>query len=455
MTSRFRVEVGLWSLAAVVSALPLTIARTALAQVTPDPAAPPAAPTDPNLAPSQVIPPNTSPAMASPAEMPVGTPPASPAIPPDQSDASGGSPAAAAGPTDAAAPAVLPPQPVAEETTDKKINMGFWLRIGGSAQNPVRQDRMNRLSSNGQVEAHFNGRLRRWLQWTANFVGTYGAGSVDGAGRVALLDLIAQLEPTEALNLWAGRMLVASDRSNFSGPYFMAPWLYPGAFGAGPRQGPFGRNDGATLWGQFAGGVFKYYAGVYNLYGDQRADGQFSAPLFSGRLNLALLNPEPGFYHNSTYYGKDLLAIAVGGQYQKNGTASANPAGGAAADYALFNADVLFELGLGSSGVLDLEGALYKYFGDNETRNLSHFVLASYLTPELAGIGRFQPLVRLQQTMYREIDGGKPDTATAFDGQIGYVVDQFATRFAVGVQHAKDSAGDVANQIYAGIQLMN
>jgi hypothetical protein len=342
----------------------------------------------------------------------------------------------------------------AEQESYKKINMGVWLRIGGMLQNPVRPKRVDRLSSNAEVEVHLSNRMRKWLQWTANFVGTYGGGSIDGAGQLAILDLIAQLEPHESFNFWVGRMLVPSDRANFAGPYFMAPWIYPGAFGAGPKQGPFGRNDGATVWGQFGGGTFKYYAGVYNLYGDQRTSGQYTAPLFSGRLNLSLLNPEPGFYHNATYYGKDLLALGVGAQYQKNGTATPNPAGGPDADYALLNADLLFEKQLGGSGVIDVEGAFYKYFGDNETRNFSHFALASYLTPELAGVGKFQPLFRIQQTAYKDANGVTPDTATAVDAQLGYVIDQFATRFAVGFQHAKPSTGASANQVYAGIQLM-
>jgi hypothetical protein len=34
--------------------------------------------------------------------------------------------------------------------------------------------------------------------------------------------------------------------------------------------------------------------------------------LISGSVNLSLLNGEPGFYSNSTYYWKDLLAVGGG-----------------------------------------------------------------------------------------------------------------------------------------------
>ena len=90
----------------------------------------------------------------------------------------------------------------------------------------------------------------------------------------SILDLIGKFELHDTFNVWFGRMLVPSDRSNFSGAWFMAPWSYPGFFvpgggPIGPRQGAFGRNDGATVWGQFGGGLLKYYASVFDLTAPQ------------------------------------------------------------------------------------------------------------------------------------------------------------------------------------------
>src|SRR5690606_12362170 len=119
-----------------------------------------------------------------------------------------------------------------------------------------------------------------------------------------------QLDLAEPFHLWVGQHLVPSDRSNFSGPFFMSPWTYPGL--SGPRQGPSGRNVGATAWGEFGGGKLKYYAGAFDLEG-----GPAARPLYTGRLNLAIIGEEPGFYNSSTYYGaKDVLAIGIAGQYQ-------------------------------------------------------------------------------------------------------------------------------------------
>jgi hypothetical protein len=156
---------------------------------------------------------------------------------------------------------------MSEEEKYKHINMGIWMRVTGVLQNQRHPEKMDRASTNGEVEFHFSNQMRKYFAWTANLVATYGGGDPNGSEvtlngnsgttDVGILDLIAQLEPDPAFNFWAGRMLVASDRSNFSGPYFMGPWNYPGAYGSGPKEGPFGRNDGATIWGQAGGGIFK------------------------------------------------------------------------------------------------------------------------------------------------------------------------------------------------------
>jgi hypothetical protein len=212
-----------------------------------------------------------------------------------------------------------------------------------------------------------------------------------------------------------------------------------------PRQGPYGRNDGVTVWGYAGGGLIKYYAGAYDLY-----DGSTS-PLFSGRLNLALLDPEPGYYSNSTYYGANVLSIAIGGQMKKDGSPTTDAAGAIVEldDYSLINADVLFEMPIGG-GVLDIEGAFYKFNGDGEPTDFGWSGVASFLLPgEVAGT-RLQPLVRVQQAK-PTADGA--DTSTLIDAQFGVVLNAFATRFALGYRNAK--AGDLKSQaIFLGAQFM-
>ncbi len=349
----------------------------------------------------------------------------------------------------------------------KHIDMGIWLRTGAALQSAGNPKKLDGIGMGGEMELHFSNQMRKSVAWTANLVAAYGApdggsfnpppgGSINGS--VSILDLIAQFEPDPAFNVWVGRMLVASDRSNFSGPYFMAPWIYPLLLGpqsfaqayavVGPHEGPSGRNDGATIWGQVNGGLFKYYLGAYNMQDAAQK------PLISGRLALSLLSPEPGYYNSSTYLGKDILSIGVGGQYQKKSEPTLKPGTKDPADYGMFNADILFEKDLQTSGVLDLEGAFYKYIGNGEPLNASYMALASYILPETS-IGKFQPLVRIQQAIEKKVaDGGLDHTVTMIDGQIGYIVDSYSTRFALGVSHATDGTGaQYTNSVFAGVQL--
>ncbi|MEO7035494.1 MAG: hypothetical protein ABI548_16325 [Polyangiaceae bacterium] len=446
MKANFRNSFAKRSLVIAATALPSLYAGLSSAQA----AAPPAAAPPPVAAAPAPLPAAPPPPAAAPAPMPepapaVVTPPASETPP--------------------APPSVPPPDPMAEKY--KHIDMGIWSRTGFALQSASNPKKLNGLGMGGELEVHFSNQMRKSVAWTANLVANYGAGDgnsfTPGGGSIngtaSILDLIAQFEPDPAFNLWVGRMLVASDRSNFSGPYFTAPWIYPLKLGpqsfanayavVGPKEGPSGRNDGATIWGGFNEGLFKYYLGVYNLHDAA------NKPLVSGRLALSLLSGEPGYYGSSTYYGKDVLAIGVGGQYQKNGDGSIKPAaGGALTDYGMFLADLLFEKNLAASGVFDVEGAFYKYVGDGEPSTFSTMALVSYLTPDV-GIGKLQPLVRFQQAKQKSTaDGGSGNDVSMIDAQLGLVVDSYATRFALGFTHASDGGALSSNAVFAGVQLM-
>ena len=369
-------------------------------------------------------------------------------------------PAAASVPSDLPPPVpAAPVDPDAE--TYKHIDMGVWSRTGMALQNASNPKKLDGIGIGGEVELHFSNRMRKSMAWTANFAATYGApdggsfaaGGAPITGALNVMDLIAQYEPDPAFNIWVGRMLVASDRSNFSGPYFMAPWIYPLFLGpqgnpyavVGPKEGPFGRNDGATVWGAFNGGMVKYYLGAYNMFDAAQK------PLISGRISLSLLSPEPGYYGSSTYLGKDLLGIGIGGQYQKNGDLqdSSNP-NSARADYGMVLADLLFEKDFKAAGVLDIEGAFYKYVGDYQPIDVSYMALASYL------ISKFQPLVRVQQAIFKDTAGD--NTVTMIDGQVAYYLDGYSTKMVLGVSHSAngrdEGAGKAsANSVFAGLQL--
>jgi hypothetical protein len=78
--------------------------------------------------------------------------------------------------------------------------------------------------------------------------------------------------------------------------------------------------------------------------------------------------------------------------------------------------------------------------------------MASYL------INKFQPLVRIQQAMYKDpVDGASGNTVTMIDGQVAYYVDGYSTKMVLGVSHSSNGADGAAsasaNSVFAGLQL--
>jgi hypothetical protein len=359
-------------------------------------------------------------------------------------------PPPAAPPPEAAAAAETPPAAV---VAPGPVEVFLFISNGSSpaALNHPSGEGLDDTFSTGEFEFHASGKVWKFVSLTLNLVASY---TPDITSSVTVMDGIVQLEPSPYFNVWLGRHLVSVDRANAAGPYFMSPWLYPGfGFADGqvgaPFEGPYGRNDGVTVWGQVEGGLFKYFAGAFDLH----LPGQ--APLYTGRLTLSLLNPEPGFWGTATYHGLDVLGIGVGAQYKNDGqvTPGATPAAPPidVQDYAEVNVDVLFEKNLGDAGVFDIEAAYYKYLADNSPTDAHWYGLVSYILPGDVGDGKLQPLVRVQQAL-SNIDGA--DDATLVDAQVNYIVNSYATRFSLGYRFG--TAGDAFDKIsavYFGVQV--
>jgi hypothetical protein len=353
-------------------------------------------------------------------------------------------------------PTVTAAAPAADEKS-KPMDVNVWGRIGNTVSRKSADGSKTNTGADAEVDLLLNGRIHKYVGWTADFVATYGPGKDGSKSTASILDLIGKFEFDDAFNVWFGRMLVPSDRSNFSGAWFMSPWAYPGFFvpglpPIGPRQGEFGRNDGATVWGQFGGGLLKYYVGAFDLT-QKDALGNSQSPLFTSRINLSLINPEPGYYHSSTYYGgKDILAIGLSGQYKKDGSVGAPLVMGGPvqlANYTGGSVDVLFEKNLGV-GTINLEGAFYGFQGDHEPIKNYFYGLASYLLPGEIGIGRIQPLVRYQQAKGKGDNGA---TLKLMEAQVGYAIKEYAARLALGYQRYDLNENDKTNAFVLGIQL--
>ena len=270
----------------------------------------------------------------------------------------------------------------------------------------------------------------------------------DGTTRV--LDGIAQFAFSDIFNVWGGRFLPPSDRSNLSGPYYLATWDYP--FVSNYPAIFAGRDDGAALWGQTGGGKFKYQVGAFQgRRGDPATtSNQSDSLLYAGRLTFNLWDPEPGYYNASTYYGaKDILAIGLAAQTQSDGAGTKTTP----RNFNGYNLDVLMEKKLGPD-VLSIEGAYYAYDTGGVTDatlydGTGYFAQVSYLLGGKVGPGKLQPHVR-----YQSLDlTGATEKRTRYDIGMNYILDEHNA--LMSFIYAKDNNGAAKdiNIFRVGLQL--
>jgi hypothetical protein len=236
-----------------------------------------------------------------------------------------------------------------------------------------------------------------------------------------LLDAIGQFEFNELVNFWVGRTLVPTERGELNGPFyhsvfdgFRTPFNqadFSGNFGAG-GAGIYGRDNGVVFFGKVhpGGTHLQYVASIFTGLQSSATAGpnQKNQLKYAGRLTWNLLNDEsnPGYYTSGTYYGTagDILAIAVGGEYQNDGA-------GSLANRSRFGSiitDLLFEKPLGSNmsgGVITFNAEFKRYwaqdlaaFGNPDCfcmfGGTSWTMYPMYLIPTEIGFGKFQPYAR-------------------------------------------------------------
>lgn len=331
----------------------------------------------------------------------------------------------------------------------KWVSIGAGLRASFVSEEdaaPNGTDRSNDFMINS-ARIYINGQVHKNVQFELNTEcddadgdGCFNGGSGDD---VRVLDAVAKFEFSELFNLWMGRFLPPSDRSNLSGPYYLNAWnfpiaqAYPAIFA--------GRDDGAAAWGQVNGGQFKYQAGFFQ--GTDGGPNQEDNLLFAGRAVLNLWDPEPGYYNSSTYYGaKEILAVGLTYQTQSDAVGTVAAPG----DFNGWSLDGLMETTLAGGGVATLETTYYSYDYDNVQPDADgYFILGSYLFPSKIGIGQLQPMLR-----YENLDVDGVGDTDVYDIGLHYVIDGHNARISFiyrNVDNAVTNRDTDALQI--GVQL--
>jgi hypothetical protein len=377
---------------------------------------------------------------AAPAETPPPPPAAPPPATPPAAVATEAKPPTAAEAMPATRPAALPP-----------IDVGAWVRAGSIFQGIDTKKINDWHMDQAYVELHAGGKIHEKVGVTLNLnanMANYATTGVNNA--VMIEDAIVQFDLMDEFHLWTGHLLVPVDRANASGPFFMIPWNYPGFFSGSfvgaPAEGPSGRNNGAVVWGDISGGKFSYFAGVFD-------NGNVAtSPLWSAKLRLALLDAEPGFWGNCSYFGdKDILSFDLGGQAQAHGTIAGDKT------YEDLNVDGLFEKKLPGGGWVTAEAAFYLFNQDTGGVKDSLYALLAYASPTV-GVGNIQPMVRFQ---WEDVKGNTVSNPWNLDVAVSYLIKGPALRLLATYSYTKVLSADAttgalsnssANSIQLGAQ---
>lgn len=340
----------------------------------------------------------------------------------------------------------------------KWISVGAGLRTSFSSVEDAAPDGDSRSKDFDleNMRLYINGSILKGITFEFNTERVESTG-LDGGDKIRVLDAIAKFKFSEEFNIWAGRFLPPSDRSNLDGPYYLNVFDFPfvQAFPAIFA----GRDNGAAIWGQIHQGKFKYQFGVFEGRNSRTTTGTNPNDednlLYTGRLTYNFWDPESGYYNSSTYYGsKDILAIGIVGMYQAGGAGTVSRG-----NFTGWNVDFLLEKNL-ATGVATLEAAYYGYDLDGEvdlalTQGDSYFVLGSFLLPQKVGWGKFQPYVRYQNFNRDQTNAaGNRGVRERYEGGLNYIIDGHNAR--ISALYYVDDAGPGAKALgtfKVGIQL--
>ena len=357
-----------------------------------------------------------------------------------------------------------------------------WCNVGAGIRTSFNSLTGNEVTDKNyfavdEARLFFSGRVTRVIGFELNtdISGAGGDGFTDSSSdrvnlpdSIHMLDAIVKFEFNDYVNFWFGRMITPSDRINMSNVFFINGWdvpfvsNYPSVFE--------GRDDGATYWGQYAGGHLKWMFGAYN------GQGRFSAgndwPLGTGpnttgnmeyamRVVLNLLDPEPGYYEASTYFGqRNVAAVGFALQDQPDALTDTHHTG----TFLGWNVDFLFENKMTPWGSGTLEGAYYNYDvgGDvvNDVAGKAGTVFAGWLFPQPIGAcgvcGRVRPWVRYQRYSYDDQTeaGDEHAPEREWDFGVDYVICGHNARWTTFWGRRKDACGCEEDIFRTGVQLI-
>jgi hypothetical protein len=289
------------------------------------------------------------------------------------------------------------------------------------------------------VRLYVSGGITDTIKLTFN---TEYTGSGPGQDKVEVMDAIGRFEFNDQFNIWAGRFLPPSDRANLYGPYYANDWA-PFADGVADYYPnvAVGRDNGVAYWGDF--GLAKIQIGAFDgeSLGATTAVKDPSKLVYAGRLTLDFWDKEKGYYFNGTYYGdKDILALGVAAQTQDSKTT--------------FTLDGLMEKKLAGLGAVTVEAEYNKDNGLNSTTTSDGwYALASYLFPQVIGIGKFQLLGKYSDKTFNATALIPSNQLKTSEVNVNYIIKEFSARVGAYYLYQTESLPGTKSPKEFGIKL--
>ena len=333
----------------------------------------------------------------------------------------------------------------------RSFSAGIGLRGSFSATEdgaPNNDDWSNDFNLDN-ARIYLGGTILPWLKAELNTECAFCGGDNQ---KFVVLDAILKFELNPYFNIWAGRLLVPSERVEMDGPYYgnvyenyktpFYPSDFSGGFGTG-GAGLYARDHGVNIWGNV--GKLKYVFGAFN--GLQGNANDADHPLWATRIAYQFLDVEdnPAYYTSSSYYGAaHVLTLGLAVQYQNDGAGSSAHPG----DFLGMSLDLLFEQPLGGAGVFTFEGEVKRFetnysiaaFNDNDNFGMfegnAYTGTALYLLPTATGPGKLQPYVR-----YTNIDPSASSSRDEFEAGCNYIISGHNAKVSLFYQY-----GDIATR---------
>lgn len=290
--------------------------------------------------------------------------------------------------------------------------------------------RRNRLTLSGQATNELSYAIK------LDHSGPRRVGVVDVAqepvSEFEVLEAYVDAELGKSFHVTAGKSKIPFTREVLDG-CFSPLTLDRSLFIATPMQRT--RDTGVTFWGNAIKSKVQYMAAIQE--GQETSNAPESSPRYTGRVHLALLDPENAFGYGGTYLGNKMV-LTIGGAAQYEAGAVYGDVNNMAGekDYTAWTADIFIEYPVGLAGSATLSAAYMEtnfdkaYQGPDpdpgsvgvDGEKKGWYAKAGFLFIDKIGPGQLQPFIRYEDWKFALLNGVFAQRIQWTGGGVNYLI---------------------------------